>query len=197
MLLLAAALPECADHDSVMMPEERPEVLAPLALGSVWTYEDPDQATEGGISPSRLSITIAGTQIIEGETYYVAEMGCTSGSTRGCLQVCWENPTVFRNRSDGLFVAAYTDQDGLSNDLLLRFPIEDGAVYTHTTLTGSAVEVSVVKVVWGGRVCFEYRFQGANCLTFACFQPGVGLVRFGGQFKIWERVFPTAQRIRF
>jgi hypothetical protein len=149
-----------------------PDTLIPLTEGNRWVAEVSGGATD--------SVT---TEVV-GDSVRVKKH-------QGGIVVILD--VLLSEQSDGLLLRGA----GLSNVMLLKFPVEDGSTYEHTDANGNTYQVSVSRTsasvpVGNFENCLEYAVRGTENGTLRAIltvKPGFGPVRWSSD------IFPiTDQR---
>lgn len=147
--------------------------LMPLEIGNSWTYE-----VESGGSTEQTTLNITDSRTINGEQYYEMNPGIDQYETDG--------ESFFVGRKEkGSFVA--------EADLVefpLKYPAEDGEVYSHTDSDGNEYRITVssrtLEVPAGTFDCLEYEVEfdgpggesGFGAVSGStCISPDVGPIR--------------------
>ena len=141
--------------------DEGQSALMPLKVGNSWTYEvsQSDGSTEATLEITR-SVTI------DDEQHYEMDPGLDQYETDG-------EPFLVRTQGDGLYV--------MEEDLVgfpLKYPAEDGEIYTHTDDDGNEYRITVtdqtITVPAGTFDCLQYEIESDGS---ACISPDVGPIQ--------------------
>jgi hypothetical protein len=153
------------------------ETLVPLQPGNTWTYEFDDSQFDFEVEGEE-TITVMDTRTINDEQYH--EMEHVMKDDEG-----EEIETFFAGYKG---IGLYLGQGSPFAEFPLKFPVEDGEIYTHTDEDGNQYTITAtektVHVPAGNFSCIEYNIKvnqsGADTDTNVCISPEVGLVRSGG-----------------
>jgi len=152
--------------------------LIPLNTGNSWTYEVQDNSRgEDNGSTEQATLEITRSLTIDEEQHYEMDPGIDQYETDG-------EPFLARPREEGLYV---TEENLVG--FPLRYPAEDGKIYTHTDDDGNEYKITVtdqtITVPAGTFDCLQYEieFDGSGAesgLGFsgsACISPDVGPIQ--------------------
>lgn len=146
--------------------------LIPLNTGNSWTYEVQDN---GSTEQATLEITRSVT--IDEEQHYEMDPGIDQYETDG-------EPFLVRLEEEELYV---TEEDLIG--FPLKYPAEDGEIYTHTDDDGNEYRITVtdqtITVPAGTFDCLQYEIEfdgpgaesGLGFSGSACISPDVGPIQ--------------------